>query len=119
MFLKLLTSRFYLFFFGAVFLILMLVLFLLAPVQFPVVLHKIALTVLGATLGLFFDYFGNPYARPTSYLKIVWYKKQNKQKEEDEADYQIADGYFGVFCAVTIRRALIMLAFILAVALGL
>lgn len=119
MFLKLITSRFYLFFFACLFFACLLFLLFLAPVQFPVVLHKIILVILGATIGLLFDYLAHPYARPTSYLTMVWYKKKNKQKEEDEADYQIVDGYFGVFCAVTIRRALIVLAFILAVAMGL
>lgn len=116
---KIITSRFYLFLFACLFFACLLFLLFLVPTQFPVVLHKIILVLLGATLGLLFDYLANPYARPTSYLKRVWYKQKTKQKAEGEADYQIAEDYFGVFCAVTIRRALVICAFIIAVAMGL
>ena len=68
----LLRPRWRLFFFGLVALGLQIALLLISPAQVPVVLYKLALVMLAAILGMFFDVAVFPFATPDSYLDDDW-----------------------------------------------
>ena len=88
------------------------------PVQSPVVLYKLGLAVLAAIAGMFFDFAAYPFARPDSYLDESWQNKPDADNPNN-ADYPIAKGYESAFNTACIRRAVIVVGFVLAVALGL
>ena len=67
-----LRPRWRLFFFGLVALGLQIALLLISPAQVPVVLYKLALVMLAAILGMFFDVAVFPFATPDSYLDDDW-----------------------------------------------
>ena len=81
-----------------------------SPAQGPVVAYKLALVVVAAIAGMVFDFLAFPYALPSSYLDKDW---------REDPDFPIATGYFRPFCATMLRRAVIIAAFVIAVALGL
>ena len=89
----LLRPRWRLFFFGLVALGLQIALLLISPAQVPVVLYKLALVMLAAILGMFFDVAVFPFATPDSYL---W-----------------------PFVMACLRRAAVVAAFVVAVSVGL
>ena len=68
----LLRPRWRLLFFGLIALALQAVLLLISPAQMPVVLYKLALVMLAAILGMFFDVAVFPFATPDSYLDGDW-----------------------------------------------
>ena len=118
-FLKLLLDpRPQLFFFAALAVVLQIVIWLVSPAQGVVVLYKLGLPVLAAIVGLFFDFAVFPYARPDSYLDDYWKKDPDADRPGD-ADYPIATGYETAFIGACVRRAMIIAAFVLAVAMGL
>lgn len=114
----LLDPRPQLFFFALLAIGLQLAIWLVSPAQAPVVLYKLGLPVLAAIVGLFFDFAVFPFARPDSYLEEYWIENPDADRPGN-ADYPIAKGYLPAFNAACIRRAIIIGAFILAVALGL
>ncbi len=61
-------NNFRLKFFSVLALVLVAVVFVLAPAQLPVVLHKFSLVTLAAVLGYWLDRHLFPYARPDSFL---------------------------------------------------
>lgn len=89
----------------------------IAPEQTAVVIYKIALVFIGGLIGYWLDRAAFPYARPDGYLVDFW------QRGTDEplgaADYEVCSGYLNVFALAMLRRALIMVAVILGVTLGL
>lgn len=90
------TKAFRLKFFTALALILTGLVFYLAPAQFPVVLHKFSLVTLAAVLGFWLDRHLFPHGRPDQLLgRIDWYN------------------------AACLRRAVVVSACILGVALAL
>ena len=95
----LLRPRWRLFFFGLVALGLQIALLLISPAQVPVVLYKLALVMLAAILGMFFDVAVFPFATPDSYLD--------------------AKGYLWPFVMACLRRAAVVAAFVVAVSVGL
>ncbi|MEG1609638.1 MAG: putative holin [Bilophila sp.] len=93
-------------------------LLLASPVQVPVVLYKLALTMLAAILGVFFDFAVFPFASPQSYLDEDW-KKFPAAARPLDADFPIARGYQRAFVGACLRRAGLVAAFALSVSLGL
>ena len=83
----------------AVTLVLALVIGLIAPQQLPVTLYKLSLITLAAVAGYYLDRELFPYARPDRYLSSL-------------------DLDAVVFCVPQIRRAMIVSACVIAVALG-
>ncbi|AWK13555.1 putative holin [Candidatus Fukatsuia symbiotica] len=85
---------------------------LISPQQLPVVIYKLSLITLAAVLGYWLDRSLFPKARPDQYLC-------------DEGDvtaknrYPVSRGDQRVFSAIMIRRALIVAAVCIAVAIGL
>lgn len=118
MFKHLFNPRLQLCFFGAVAVTLLLTIFLLSPVQIPVVVYKLALVTVAAILGVFFDFALYPFATPSSYLDDDWRSTPDANKPGD-ADYPIAEGYYLAFVGACLRRAAIVAAFVLAVSVGL
>ena len=90
---------------------------LLAPQQLPVSLYKLSLVTMAGVVGYWLDRSLFPYARPDSYLKHDW--RGNGTRCEMDADHQIAQGYTQVFAAAMLRRAIIVGAVVVGVALGL
>ena len=114
----LLDPRPQLFFFAVLAVVLQVVIWIASPMNALVVLYKLGLPVLAAIVGLFFDFAVFPFARPDSYLDDFWKNNPDADRPGD-ADYPIAAGYEGAFCNACLRRAIIIAAFVLAVALGL
>ncbi|MDR1398133.1 MAG: putative holin [Desulfarculales bacterium] len=92
--------------------------FIFEPAQSPVVLYKLALVTIAAILAVFCDVAVFPFARPDSYLDNDWRKDPDADRP-GSADYPIAYGYESAFVLACLRRAIIIAAFVLAVALGL
>lgn len=93
---------------------------LFAPAESPVVAYKLALAVLAALVGLFFDFAVFPFARPDSYLRENWILDPDADNPNlNEADYPIVPQYKAAFFVACLRRALLISVFVLAVALGL
>ncbi|HCA23619.1 MAG TPA: hypothetical protein DEP32_05565 [Pseudomonas sp.] len=86
---------------------------LAAPEQMPVIAYKVALVTLGVVLAYWLDRALFPYARPHSCL-------QNRNAPgggwTDDAE---AYRYTAAFAAACLRRALIVLACVLGLTLGL
>lgn len=94
-------------------------LLLVSPYQGPVVAYKLALVCVAAIAGLVFDFLAFPYALPSSYLDRDWRDDPDAAGDDGQPDFPVAEGYHGPFCAALTRRALIIAAFVVAVALGL
>lgn len=91
-----------------------------APHQVPVVIYKLALVSFAAIVGYWIDRSLCPYARPDSYLREDWRVwKVSQTGDVNNADYPVIIEYRWVFIAAMLRRAIIMAAVILAMALGL
>jgi hypothetical protein len=88
-----------------------------SPAQLPVVLYKASLIALAAVLGYWLDRAFFPYARPDGYLDRDW--RHGTMEIEEEADFPVVPAYMLVFCLAMIRRAVIVAAVIIGVALGL
>ncbi len=100
-------------------LLLLLALLCLSPVQGPVVAYKLALVVIAAIVGMVFDFLAFPYALPSGYLDRDWRENPNSTGADGKPDFPVANGYHGPFCVALTRRAVIIAAFVVAVALGL
>lgn len=99
---------------------LLVVVLLTAPHQLTVVVYKLALVSLGAITGYWIDRGLSPYARPDGYLRTDWRVWKVPQTGlPNVADYPVITEYRWIFAAAMLRRALIMAAVILAMALGL
>ncbi|WP_303236993.1 putative holin [uncultured Bilophila sp.] len=114
----LLHPRWRLLFFGLVALGLQVLLLLVSPVQAPVVLYKLALVMLAAILGMFFDVAAFPFAAPDSYLDDDW-KRAPGVPQSRCADFPIAVGYRWPFVMACLRRVLVVAACVVAVSVGL
>ena len=112
----LLRPRWRLFFFGLVALGLQIA--LISPAQVPVVLYKLALVMLAAILGMFFDVAVFPFATPDSYLDDDWKRAPGAVRLRC-ADFAIAKGYLWPFVMACLRRAAVVAAFVVAVSVGL
>ena len=90
---------------------------LISPQQLPVALYKLALIALAAVLGYWLDRSLFPYARPDGYLTHDW--RHSCDAQDGDADFRIASGYHWPFCVAMLRRALLVGAVIVGVAMGL
>ncbi|WP_314972660.1 putative holin [Comamonas testosteroni] len=88
-----------------------------SPQQLPVVAYKLSLISLAVITGYWLDRSLYPYARPDSYLERDW--RHGTDEADFDVDYRIVPGHHWVFCAAMIRRAMVVGAVVLAVALGL
>ena len=93
-------------------------LLLISPAQVPVVLYKLALVMLAAILGMFFDVAVFPFAAPDSYLDDDWKRAPGAVRLRC-ADFAIAKGYLWPFVMACLRRAAVVAAFVVAVSVGL
>ena len=114
----LLRPRWRLFFFGLVALGLQIALLLISPAQVPVVLYKLALVMLAAILGMFFDVAVFPFATPDSYLDDDWKCAPGAVRLRC-ADFAIAKGCLWPFVMACLRRAAGGAACVVAVSVGL
>lgn len=96
---------------------LLLALVLLQPQQALVLVYKLALICTAAVVGYWLDRSLFPYARPDGYLQDVWQK--GTREPIGAADFEVVPAYLWVFALAMLRRALIMLAVVLGVAMGL
>ncbi|HCN0274100.1 TPA: putative holin [Escherichia coli] len=92
--------------------LLLLIIALVSPQQLPVVVYKLSLISLAAVLGYWLDRSLFPKARPGQYLK-------HDDRLMAEGRFPVQTGLHLVFSAALIRRALIVAAVCLAVAMGL
>lgn len=92
--------------------VLFLVIALVSPQQLPVVVYKLSLISLAAVLGYWLDRSLFPKARPGQYLK-------HDETLMSEGIFPVRAGMHLVFSAALMRRALIVAAVCLAVAMGL
>jgi hypothetical protein len=90
---------------------------LMAPHQAPVLVYKLGAVAAGGCLGYLLDVAAFPYAKPSGYLRFDWRAIENFA--DDAPDYGIVDGYQTAFFIACGRRALIVCACMLAVALAL
>lgn len=89
----------------------------LAPQQAPVLLYKLGGVAAGGCLGYLLDCAAFPYSQPSGYLRVDW--RDVDSFEDDEPDFGIVTGYERVFGVACLRRAAIICACMLAVALAL
>ena len=92
--------------------LLLLIIALVSPQQLPVGVYKLSLISLAAVLGYWLDRSLFPKARPGQYLK-------HDERLMAEGRWPVQTGLHLVFSAALIRRALIVAAVCLAVAMGL
>ncbi|QBH95756.1 hypothetical protein EKN56_06415 [Limnobaculum zhutongyuii] len=94
----------------------------LSPQQLPVTLYKLSLVSLAAVIGYHLDRALFPYASPGSYLVDNW-KAISAHPingvDKLEPEYPVISGYQRIFAAVLLRRAIVVMAVILGVTLGL
>jgi len=88
-----------------------------SPAQLPVVLYKASLIALAAVLGYWLDRALFPYARPDGYLEHDW--RHGTDEPAGDADFRVVAGHMTAFCTAMIRRAVIVGALVIGMALGL
>lgn len=98
-------------------LLLIIAIALISPQQLPVALYKLSLISLAAVVAYWLDRSLFPYARPDSYLQYDW--RCTGTSCEMDADHQVAQRYHQVFAAAMLRRAIIVGAVVVGVAMGL
>jgi hypothetical protein len=92
---------------------------IIAPQQVPVALYKLTLIALAAVVGYHLDRALFPYARPDIYLRNNDWKSCLRNAPEYKEHYELVDGYALVFAMAMLRRAIIVAAVVIGVALGL
>lgn len=97
--------------------VLILVVAFIAPHQAPVLVYKLGAVAAGGCLGYLLDVAAFPYAKPSGYLRVDW--ETVESFEDDQPDYAIVTGYGSAFNTACLRRAAIICACMLAVALAL
>lgn len=99
---------------------LMLGLYFIAPQQVTVALYKLTLVSVAVVLGYWIDRAMFPYARPDSFLVDDWRRTTVAEFGAAGAvDYAVIDGYERIYAAAMIRRALVIMAVAISVAMGL
>lgn len=88
-----------------------------APAQLPVVLYKASLVALAAVLGYWLDRALFPYARPDGFLVRDW--RYGTNEPYGDVDYPVVVGYATIYSQAMLRRAIVVGAVVLALALGL
>jgi hypothetical protein len=100
----------------AIALLLLATIALTSPAQIPVVIYKLALVALSASIGYWIDRALFPYSRPDGYLQRDW--RYGTDEPEGDVDFPVVGPYHRVFAAAQIRRAIIVGTVVLGVALG-
>lgn len=90
---------------------------MLAPHQAPVVLYKLGAVLAAACLGHMVDLALFPYAQPSGFLRVDW--RTVESFEDNQPDYATVPGYELTYNLACLRRAAIVCACMLAVALAL
>ncbi|MDK2124471.1 putative holin [Parachitinimonas caeni] len=100
---------------------LLLLIALVAPQQLAVDLHKASLLCLAGVIGYWLDRGLFPYSRPDNYLQTDNWRELlcGLGKSATDADIKVAAGYHWLFALAMLRRAVIVGAAMLALALGL
>ena len=98
-------------------LILLVLVALLSPQQIPIAVYKLSLIALAAVVGYWVDRMIFPYARPDGYLDIDW--RHGTDEPINQVDFKVVNGYHTIFAAAMLRRAIVVAAVVLGVALGL
>lgn len=89
----------------------------LSPVQLPVVLYKVSLIALAGVVGYWLDRGLFPYARPDGYLVRDW--RRGTDEPEGDVDFPVVEHHMRAYCAAMLRRALVVSAVVIGVAMGL
>ncbi len=89
----------------------------IAPHQAPVLLYKLGAVAAAGCLGYLLDCAAFPYGQPSGYLRVDW--RAVDSFEDDKPDYAIVPDYERAYNLACLRRAAIMCACMLAVALAL
>lgn len=94
---------------------------LLSPQQLPVTLYKLCLITLAGVVGYWLDRSLFPYSRPDGYLLCANWADilKDEGKSDYAADVPVDASHQVSFAAAMLRRALIVAACIIGVALGL
>lgn len=90
---------------------------LIAPKQVPIAIYKLSLISLAGVAGYLLDRSLFPYARPDGYLKRDWRCADGTCVRD--ADYPVITGYQRVFALAMLRRAIVVAAAVIGVAVGL
>ena len=91
----------------------------LAPQQIPVAVYKLLLITAAAFAGYYIDRELFPYARPDGYLALDNEDRHGPvYRGPYDADYRVASGYELIFAYAMLRRAIVVGACVVAVALG-
>jgi hypothetical protein len=99
--------------------VLALLITVLAPQQIPITAYKLLLITAAAFSGYYIDRALFPYSRPDGYLVLA-----DEDRHEPvvgvihDADYRVNSGYELVFAAAMLRRAIVVAACVVGVALG-
>lgn len=96
-------------------LILIGIIFAIAPQQAPVTLYKLSLVTLAALVGYWIDRTLFPYARPSQFIQTHFYNQAEKEKQPLTTPV-ICDEVVFNFCQI--RRAIIIGCAMLAMGLG-
>ncbi|WP_374351667.1 putative holin [Chitinimonas sp.] len=88
-----------------------------APNPSHIAFYKLVLVMLAGCVGYALDVLLFPYGRPDGYLFAGEWTAMEPSADGD-ADYPVLDNYKMVFAAAMIRRAVIVAACIIGVALG-
>ena len=113
------TARARLPFVGLAAAFLLLLLWLVSPVNTPVVFYKVLLCLLGALAGYAVDGAAFPYAAPDSYLVNDWREDPDADGGTGGVDFPVVALYEDEFRVAQIRRAAFILGGMLCVGLGL
>lgn len=97
--------------------VLILAVAVLAPHQAPVLVYKLGAVAAAGCLGYLLDCAAFPYGQPSGYLRVDW--REVESFEDDKPDYAIVPGYELTYNLACLRRAAIVCACMLAVALAL
>lgn len=106
----------------AIAMLLLVLVWLIAPQQLPVTLYKLSLVSLAGVVGYWLDRSLFPYARPDDLMERWCLKDDSAQLSADVEGGQLlcglSTGDSQAFAAAMIRRALVVSAAMLAMGLG-
>ena len=87
------------------------------PPPHQVAIYKAALIAMAAVLGYWLDRALFPYARPDGFLRRDW--RYGTDEPENDVDFPVVLPYARIYCAAMLRRAIVVAAVVVGVAVGL
>lgn len=99
-------------------LLLLLLIYLLAPQQLPVSFYKLSLVTMGGVIGYWLDRALFPYARPDAFFIEKMHQIHRKDMDDLVVSGFQSDTHGYAFCACMIRRAIIIASVMIAMGLG-